>query len=722
MAKLSTRPSNRQRKPRAAPARPPSPPRHAIWISVFLFLVTFAVYAQVRHFDFVNFDDPEYVTSNPHVRSGITPANVAWAFTSGEAANWFPLTRLSHMLDYQLFGLRSGWHHLTNVLLHALAVLLLFAFLNRSTGRRWPSACVALVFALHPLHVESVAWVAERKDSLSAFFGLLALWSYVRHVERPALGRYLLVVLSFGLGLMAKPMLVTLPIVLLLMDVWPLGRISPMGPDEVAHALMRAVSRLISTPWWGRDGPSGPSVGMSADTARMSARATKNGLGRVTDRSWSRVVPLLREKIPLFAMAAAAACATYLVQQAGGAVRSQDAFPLVLRLENALVSYVIYIAKMFWPSRLAVFYPYPSEVPVWQAIAAALVIAAVSILVLRSLRKRPYLAVGWFWYLVTLVPVIGLVQVGAQARADRYMYLPMIGLTIMLAWGAADLLDRVPRAKPAVVVLAAAACAGSVLLTWVQAGYWRDSRTLFQHAVDVTEGNYQAHHNLGVAFADEGRFPEAIKQYQAALQIEPNAANVQTDYGNALAKSGRIPEAIEHYEAALRVLPDSPITHNDLANALAATPGRVPEAIAEYQTALRLKPDYEEARKNLAQVQSNAAEMQYSMGVDLARSQKPEAAIPHFEEALRLKPDYVDAHNNLGVVLADAGRVPEAISHFEAALRIDPNSADAHVNLGIALSGIPGRMPEAIRHFEAALRIKPDPEIRQMLDRLERQR
>ncbi|MGA3017377.1 MAG: tetratricopeptide repeat protein [Bryobacteraceae bacterium] len=628
---------------------------------MFLFVATFAVYAQVRHFDFVNFDDPEYVTSNPHVRTGITPANVAWAFTSGEAANWFPLTRLSHMLDYQMFGLRSGWHHLTNVLLHALAVLLLFAFLNRSTGSRWRSAWVALVFALHPLHVESVAWVAERKDSLSAFFGLLALWSYVRYVERPAPRRYLLVVLAFGLGLMAKPMLVTLPLVMLLVDVWPLGR--------------------------------------------------------VTDRSWSRIWPLLREKIPFFAMAAAAAGATYLVQQASGAVRSSEAFPLALRVENALVSYIIYIAKMFWPVRLAVFYPYPSAVPAWQAAAAALAIAAISILVLRSVRNRPYLAVGWLWYLGTLVPVIGLIQVGAQARADRYTYLPMVGLSIMLVWG----LPEVLKSKVAIFG-AIVACLACAVLCEAQIQYWRNSETLFRHALDVTSSNYLAHHNLGVAFADEGRFPEAIKQYQAALQIEPNAANVQTDYGNALAKSGRIPEAIEHYEAALRVLPDSPITHNDLANALAATPGSEPEAIAEYQTALRLKADYEEARKNLAQVQSNAAEMQYSMGVDLAKSRKPEAAIPHFEEALRLKPDYVDAHNNLGVVLAGAGRVQEAISHFEAALRIDPNSADAHVNLGIALSEIPGRMQEATRHFEAALRIKPDPEIRQMLDRLEKQR
>ena len=614
---------------------------------MFLFLATFAVYAQVRHFDFVNFDDPEYVTANPHVRAGITPASVVWAFTSGEAANWFPLTRLSHMLDYQMFGLRSGWHHLTNVLLHALAVLLLFAFLNRSTGRRWPSAWVALIFALHPLHVESVAWVAERKDVLSAFFWFLALWSYVRR-------HYWLTLLAFCLGLMSKPMVVTLPFVLLLLDRWPL---------------------------------------------RQPLRSA------------------LRVKIPMMGLSAAGATAAYLVQRSSGAVREVGQFPLGLRVENAVVSQAIYIVKMFWPARLAVFYPYPHDLPVWQIALSALLLVGVSMVVLRQRRSRPYLAVGWLWYLGTLVPVIGLIQVGAQARADRYTYLPMVGLSIMLVWGLPEVLKSKVAISGAIV-----ACLACAVLCEAQIQYWRNSETLFRHALDVTSSNYLAHHNLGVAFADEGRFPEAIKQYQAALQIEPNAANVQTDYGNALAKSGRLPEAIEHYEAALRVLPDSPITHNDLANALAAAPGSVPEAIAEYQTALRLKPDYEEARKNLAQVQSNAAEMQYSMGVDLARSRKPEAAIPHFEEALRLKPDYVDAHNNLGVVLAGAGRVQEAISHFEAALRIDPNSADAHVNLGIALSGIPGRMPEATRHFEAALRIKPDPEIRQMLDRLEKQR
>jgi tetratricopeptide (TPR) repeat protein len=616
-------------------------------IGLGLFLATLLVYAPVYHFDFVNFDDPDYVTRNPHVRSGLTPDGVAWAATSTEAANWFPATRLSHLLDGEIFDLWPGGHHLTNTLLHALATVFLFALLYAGTGAAWPSAFVAMLFAVHPLHVESVAWIAERKDVLSAFFWFLALWSYVR-------GRYWLTLLAFCLGLMSKPMVVTLPFVLFLLDWWPLRR--PLGSA-------------------------------------------------------------LRVKIPLLGLSAASAAATYLVQRGSGAVREVGQFPLGLRVENALVSYATYIVKMFWPARLAVFYPYPHEFPVWQVALSALLLAGISILVLRERRSRPYLAVGWLWYLGTLVPVIGLIQVGAQARADRYMYLPMVGLSIMLAWG---LWEALPN--KAAIFAAAAACLVCAVACEAQIQYWRNSETLFRHALDVTSGNYLAHHNLGVALADEGRFPEAIEQYQAALQIEPDAANVQTDYGNALARSGRAAEAIAHYQAALRVLPDSPITHNDLANALAATPGRMPQAIAEYQTALRLKPDYAEARNNLAQVQSNGAEMQYNMGVDLARSGKAEAAISHFEAALRLKPDYVEAHDNLGVVLAGAGRVQEAIPHFEAALRIDPNSAGAHVNLGIALSGIPGRTPEAIRHFEAALRIKPDPEVRQMLNRLQKQK
>jgi protein O-mannosyl-transferase len=577
-----------------------------------------AVYSQVLHFDFVNFDDPDYIANNSHVPQGITADGIEWALTSTEAANWFPVTRLSHMLDVQLFGLSPGWHHLTNVLFHTFATLLLFAFLYRATGVRSPSAFVAFVFALHPLHVESVAWVAERKDVLSAFFWFLALWGYVRYAERPGAVRYLLVLLAFCLGLMSKPMIVTLPLVMLLLDIWPLRR--PL-------------------------------------------------------RLW--------EKLPFFVLSLGAAIVTYAVQSGAGAAQAVQV-TLGLRAENALVSYVAYIANMFWPTRLAVFYPYPHDLPVWRVIIAALVLVGVSTVVFRRFRTEPYLAIGWLWYLVTLVPVIGLVQVGAQARADRYTYVPMVGLSIILAWGAVSIVLRWPRTKTAIVALAAAACAACVLLTFLQIQYWRNSETLFQHAIDVTSGNYVAEHNLGTELIEEpGRLPEAIHHLEAAVRIKSDSARAHSDLGSALSKlPDRLPQVIAEYQLAVRYSPGSAIPHYNLGNALEAA-GRLPEALAEWDAAIRLDPAY----------------------------------------APRLKQPMAEAHNNLGVALASSpGRLPEAISHLEAALRLAPDYANAHYNLGLALSNIPARMPEAISELEIALRLRPDAELRETIDRLKRER
>jgi protein O-mannosyl-transferase len=596
--------------PKPAPAAPR--PRHDLWICLGLLAVIFAVYAQVAHFDFVNFDDPEYVLRNAHVRGGVTPGGLAWAFGSGYGANWFPLTWISHMLDVQLFGMDAGFHHLTNVLLHALASLLLFAFLRRATRALVPSAFVAFLFALHPLHVESVAWVAERKDVLSAVFWFLALWAYVRYTERPSAARYLQTLAAFALGLMAKPMIVTLPFVLLLLDAWPLGRLRP---------------------------------------------------------SWPRI----REKLPFFALSAAVSLVTYEVQRAGGAVMTVSAIPLMLRIENALVSYVDYILKMLWPAGLAVFYPYPLSVPAWQVAAAALTIAAITFLAVRAFSARPYLTVGWLWYLGTLLPVIGLVQVGTQARADRYMYVPAIGLAIMLAWSIASFGNRAAMAM-------AAACAAWAALTWVQLGYWRNSETLFRHALAVTRDNAIAEHNLGSALLDEpGRLPEAIAHLRAALRINPGSAQAHTDLGSALAKAGRPGEAIAEFRAALAGAPGSAVVHNNLANALAAS-GQPLEAIREYDAALRIDPAYNEARQNLAIAHFDA-------GVSFAKAGRAPEAVAEFQEALRLLPGYADAHNNLGVVLSQMpGRLNEAISHFEAAVRLRPDYEDAKFNLEAARS------------------------------------
>jgi len=576
-----------------------------LWIYLLLVAATFAVYAQSRQFAFVNFDDPDYVTNNPHVEQGITADGVWWAFTSTEAANWFPVTRLSHMLDVQLFGMESGWHHLVSVLVHAASSVLLFLFLARATGARWRSALVAFVFALHPLHVESVAWVAERKDVLCAFFWFLALWAYVR-------GLRTLVLAAFVLGLMSKPMIVTLPLTLLLLDEWPLRR----------------------------------------------------GLRG-------------REKLPLFAIAAAGALATYVVQKAGGAVQPVRASGL----GNALVSYLTYIAKTIWPSGLAAFYPYPERLAVWRVALAALALAAISWGVIRLRRSCPYLAMGWFWLLGTLAPVIGIVQAGAQARADRYMYVPVIGLAIMAVWGGADLLGRWPRLCVAAATAACAACAGAA---WAQAGYWRNSETLFAHTLEVTSGNYIAEHNLGTYLTNQPeRLPEAVAHLERAVRLEPASAQIHSDLGIALAGTpGRLADALVEFRTAIRLRPDSEVPHINLGNALAEG-GRFQEAADEYQAALRIQPDAPGVRQRLARV---TAEVHYQEGIALATGGHPREAAAEFQSALEFDPDYAEAHNNLGVILSQMpGKEEEAIAQFQEALRLRPDYEDARNNLQLEI-------------------------------------
>jgi len=622
--------------------------------------MTFAVYAQVRHFNFVNYDDPDYTTGNVHVRQGLSVQGLEWALTSRDAANWFPLTWVSHMLDCQFFGLASGWHHLHNVLLHALAAIFLFIFLTRATRARWRSALVAFLFALHPLHVESVAWVAERKDVLSACFWFLTLWAYVRYAKLPTVARYIAVMAGLCLGLTAKPMVVTLPFILLLLDSWPLARSRQLGPKAI----------------------------------------------------W--------EKLPLFVPVGAVAAITYLVQQHAGAVK---ALPLATRLANAALSYSLYIATTFWPSRLAVFYPYPREFAFLPVLAAGLLLAAVTAGVILLRRRAPYLLTGWAWFLITLSPVIGLVQVGGQARADRYMYIPMVGLLIMLVWGAADVLEN-PRIMTLAIPLATAACLASAALTWIQIGYWRNSETLFRHALAVTEDNAVANHNLGnYLMSVPERATEAFPYLEAAVRIDPDSVPAHTDLGSALARTGRLTEAIAQFQDAIHLDPNAPIPHNNLGSALTQA-GRAPEAIAEFQTALRLDPDYDEARRNLAAVETDSsAESHETRGLELLKAGDASGAIAELESALRIDPNDADAENNLGIALSHfPRRQQESISHFEAAVRLRPDFADAQYNLGVALSGIPGRLPEALRHLEAADRLKPDPELEHAIAQLRAQR
>jgi protein O-mannosyl-transferase len=641
---------------------PVGPDRRDLWICLLLLAAIFAVYAQVWHHDFVNYDDPDYV-DNSHVRHGLTQDNLTWAFTSVDDANWFPLTRISHLLDRQLFGPNSGPQHLMNVFLHAFSALLLFLLLKRITGARWPSAFVALVFALHPLHIESVAWVAERKDVLSTLFLLLTLWAYVNYVNRPAIGRYLLVIVLFCAGIMSKPMVVTVPFIALLLDVWPLRR-------------------------------------FSANT--------------------------FREKLPLFAISLAASIVTYLVQQQGGSVASFDQIPIALRAGNALVSYVAYLFQFFWPANLAVFYPYPTGMTAWKLIAAALLLAGITTFTVRSFGRRPYLAVGWFWYLGALIPVLGLIQAGLQSRADRYTYVPMIGISIMLAWGGSDLCARWPRGKAAVAVSGVVACLAWPFLTWLNLGNWRDSVSLFRHAIQVTSDNYVAYNNLGAALRQRGQFAEAMGDFEEAVRIRPRYADAQNNLGEALLVQGKIDEASPHVLEALRASPRSSEAHVNWATILNKR-GQHEEAAVEYRAALQLEPDnaqahcglgialmdlrrYEEALPQLVEaidIQPDYADAHYNLGILFGVLQRTDEAIAQFSETVRLQPDNPEAHFNLGTAFAAEDRVSQAIPEFQTAVRIRPDYVNARFNLGSALASL-GRFDEAIREFTEVLRLKPD--------------
>jgi protein O-mannosyl-transferase len=567
-------------------------------IAALLVIAIFAAYAQTLHFGFVNYDDPDYVTENPYIKS----ADVAWAFTHSFAGNWFPLTWLSHMLDVELFGLDAGGHHLTSVILHALATLLLYAALRRMTEARWPSAMVAALFALHPLHVESVAWIAERKDVLSAFFWMLTMYAYAAYVARPGPMRYALTLLAFCCGLMAKPMLVTLPLVLLLLDYWPLAR----------------------------------------------------GI---------RVV----EKLPLLALSAAVSVVTFVVHKEVGATASLDVFPIAVRLENSLVSYAVYIVKMFWPSNLAVFYPYSRQSLAVQATFAAIGIVLITFVTIMMVRRRPYLIVGWLWYLVTLAPVIGIVQVGAQARADRYTYIPMVGLSIAIVWGIAEILAPWPRAQR---ILGYATCAACALLTWSQVRYWQDGVTLFRHTVDVTTDNYAARFNLAAALDERGDKAEAAVQLAEAVRIQPKFAVARAELGQLLAKQGHLPEALVELHAAANLNPSDASTHYRLGTVLGEA-GSQREAATEFQEAVRLDPANADAH--------------YNLGISLVNQGSIESALNEFAATVKLRPDDPYAHFNLGISFARLGRIREAIVELSEAVRLEPRLPGAREALDHAI-------------------------------------
>lgn len=604
-----------------------------IWICLLLLAAILCVYWQVVHFGFLNYDDAENITANPAVRGGLTVSGIGSAFRSMATGNWIPATWISHMVDCQLFGLKAGGHHLTSLLLHAISTLLLFGFLRRATGDRWPSAFVALMFALHPLHVESVAWVAERKDVLSAFFLCLSLWAYLRYVERPHAGRYAVLLLTATLGLLSKPMLVTLPFLLLLLDIWPLRRIQSTG------------------------------------------------------KTWPRAVFL--DKLPLLALSAGISIVAYAAQRHSGSVAGLEGYPFGVRLENALVSYVIYMQKTVWPGGLAAFYPY-ADLAAWEVLSSAVCLVGISILVLRSARARPHLAVGWFWFLGMLLPVIGLIQVGSQSRADRYMYLPMVGLSILIAWSAKDLLIRRPSLRAAIVVLAAGAGAAWMAASWYQTRYWAGTESLFRHALAVSR-NPVAHLKLAEFYLDQGRFDESAAEGRAGVDLLPNDAQARIDLAAALGRLGRHRESLEEYARAAGLDPANAIAHSGLSVELSEA-GKAAEALQEARDAVRLQPEYAEGRYNLGRL--------------LAQANRIDEAIAQFSEAVRINPDNADFHCSLGIALGNEDRIDEAIGEFREAIHVQPASASAHFNLGSAL-GMKGDVDDAIAEFSQTLRIDP---------------
>ena len=590
--------------------------RTEIAIAAALAIVTLAIYAQVVGHQFITLDDPTYIRENPMVNRGVTLGGVAWAFTTFYATNWHPLTWISHMLDCQFFGMNAGRHLLINALIHVANTILVFWFLLRTTRARWPSALVAALFALHPLHVESVAWVSERKDTLSTFFGLLSLIAYVRYAKAPSISRYAWVAIALALGLLAKPMLVTWPFVMLLLDYWPLGRLA--GPMVKEH--------------------------------RRGAPHKEAATG---------IASLVWEKLPLFALVAASAIITFVAQSQGGAVRTFTDAPITLRLSNALVSYVKYLLLTFWPNDLAVYYPFAwAGIPAWQIIGAALLLLGITAFCFSQRKIRAYLIVGWLWFLGTLVPVIGLVQVGGQIMADRYFYVPSIGLFIAIVFGLADI-AKSWRVAP---LLSGGIAVGVLLilatLTNAQAQRWRDSFTLFEHTLAVTPPNLRIENSLALAMGASGKYDEAAAHFEKTLQIDPSFYDGLVGMGVTRAFQGRMPEAIGYFQAAIRSQPDTPKAHVQLALAL-------------------------------------------------WKENNDQAAFEEMRRASQLAPNDADIRADFGLALELVGQIPEAIEQLHEALRMNPNNAEAHGNLGLALLAS-GKARESVPEFEMALHLKPE--------------
>jgi len=691
--------------PRASePQHAPNPARDGVAISsdilicLGLLALIAVVYWQVGGFEFVNYDDSEYVTENLRMPAGLTMENIGWAFRTSYFENWHPLTWLSYLLDSQLFGLNPKPFHLVNVLFHWLNSVLLFAVFKRMTGARWPSALVAALFAVHPLHVESVAWIAERKDVLSTFFGLLTLWAYVRYVEHPRFWRYLFALLFFALSLMSKAMLVTLPFVLLLLDFWPLKRIEWPARGSPSRS---------------RSEPKPASPNSARDDATASDLPQRGA-------ALCRLV----EKIPFLVLTVGASIITYRAQH--GARTTATILPLLPRIANAVVSYSRYLSNTIWPHNLSVYYPHPGHWAVWQVAGAALLLSTLTAWAVLLWRRRPYLTVGWLWYVGTLVPVIGLVQVGGQSMADRYMYVPMIGLLVMLAWGGIELAERWRIKRAALIVSSGFLVFASMALSRSQVQCWQNSVRLFEHALNVTIGNTVAHNNLGDALLSLGQTNDALSHFTTAMEIDPNDYLAHGNIGNVLLGQGKLEEAIAQYQTGLQIKPTNPELNHNL-GACMARKGNFAEAIRYQTTAVQFRAEFADAYLDLGsawlglgkfdeaitnymtvvRLRPHFVPAHFNLGLAFTRAGRDAEAAVQYSEVLRLQPNSADAHGNLAMGLARQGKNGEAIVHLTEAIRLNPNSAQFHHQLADTLQ-VENRIPEAVTHYRETLKLRPD--------------
>ncbi|HTZ39708.1 MAG TPA: tetratricopeptide repeat protein [Syntrophales bacterium] len=658
------------------------------WIVlVSLVLLTAAVYGQVYNHSFIQYDDPGYITENLVIYDGLSWKGLRWAFTTFTAANWHPLTWLSHMLDVQLFGLKPGMHHLVSVVFHLFNTILLFVILRQMTGALWRSAFVAALFALHPLHVESVAWAAERKDVLSTFFWLLTMGAYVRYVKKPGLSGYLPVLLFFALGLMAKPMLVTLPLVLLLLDYWPLGRLKRNEPrPSVPHTPLPT-----------------PEKKRKRRTPPQPREPQKQPFSKEVSR-WSRFLPLLYEKIPLLALSAVSSIITIYAQQKGGAVASFAQLPLLERLAHALMSYAAYLWKMLWPVGLVIFYPFEPLSPS-VVLASALLLSAATFVSVRWASKSPYLWVGWLWYLITLLPVIGIIKVGDAAMADRYTYVTLIGPFVALTWGACDLSKKVRLPKTFLPTAAVLVTVTFTVLTYIQLGHWTNSITLFQHVINVNGRNFMAHNSLAVEFISQKKYAEALPHLQSALEINPYSPEANLNLGIIHYHAGNYDEAIQKVTRALRLKPDW-YQANEWLGKIYLAKGDADKAMSYFNLALQTLSQGDPSSGGMGQAlifqnrldealrytlqametQPQNEKLYNNAGYILIRLERIDEAILQFREAVRIAPGYAKAHSNLGAALMQRNQFDEAIQHFQTALRLDPGNESAQENLKYALA------------------------------------